>query len=158
MRNTAGSAGYNETADFIVTITSDPYLEKFHLFLHTIIKSRFGPKMVTFLSECNIMNMRVRSASNNVRKQYSEAQMNETMSIVNFNRKPDEENNETPIKTSEEIAIEKKNEEVSRFKKIEHEVIRQEREKAKDGATQTMQRNFMDDVRRRKEENKEHGI
>lgn len=158
MRNTAGSSGLNDTADLIVTIASDPYLEKCSLFLHTIIKNRFGAKMVTFLSECNIMNMRVRAASNTVRKKYSESQLNQNIEIVNFNRKPNEENGEIPIKTSEEIEKEKKEEEISRFKKIEHGIIRQEREKARGNSAQSMRQNFMDEARRRKEENKENGV
>lgn len=131
MKNTAGSAGLNDTADFIVTITSDPFLEKYGMFLHTIIKNRFGPKMITFVTECDIMHMRVRSASNEMRKKYSESQINETIQISNFNRKPNESAGEKVEKEKSVIDAEKKEEETNRFNKIRQDVIKKEREKNK---------------------------
>ena len=130
MKNTAGSAGLNDTADFIVTITTDPYLEKYHMYLHTIIKSRFGPKMVTFLTECDIMHMRVRSASNEMRKRYSETQINETIQISNFNKRPNE-TDESVVKDKETLDAEKKEKEKDRINKIKQDFIRREAENNK---------------------------
>jgi len=171
MKNTAGSAGLNDTADFIVTITTDPYLEKYGMFLHTIIKNRFGPKMITFLTECDTMHMRVRSASNEMRKQYSEAQVNETVQIANFNRNPNEKIGEEVVKDKATVDAEKKEEEANRFNKIKQDVIKKEREKNKnkencvkteevdiknsilDTEDSTFKKgNFLDTVRKRKDE------
>jgi len=131
MKNTAGSAGLNDTADFIVTITADPYLAKYSMFLHTIIKNRFGPKMVTFLTECDMMHMRVRSASNEMRKQYSEAHINETVQIDNFNRTPNEKIGEEVVKDKATLDAERKEQDSNRFNKIKQDIIKKEREKNK---------------------------
>jgi replicative DNA helicase len=85
MKNTAGSAGLNDTADIMVTITSDTILKQNYLFLHTILKNRFGPNMVMFLSQCDYPHMRVRSASPEKVKQYSDSQANQTTIIEGFN-------------------------------------------------------------------------
>jgi len=84
MKNTAQSSGVNDTADLMVTITQDPWLQKYGMFLHTIIKNRFGPKMNVFLSECKYEYMRVRSAGNELVNSYRETQINQNIEITNF--------------------------------------------------------------------------
>ena len=63
MKNTAGSAGINDTADFIVTITQDNDLKARKMYLHTILKNRFGPKDISILSNVDYDHMRVTDAT-----------------------------------------------------------------------------------------------
>jgi len=120
MKNTAGSAGVNDTADLMITIMQDPYLRQYNLFLHAIIKNRFGPKDDVFLSECAYQYMRVRSANGEQVRQYSDHQLNQNANIPNFNNV----NTPTPIslpepeKTEEQIKEEKHQNELSRFREI----------------------------------------
>ena len=85
MKNTAGSAGVNDTADFMVTITNDPTLKQHKLFLHQILKNRFGPNSVAFLSHCDYSYMRVRAVTNDQYKAYSDSQVNQSITINEFN-------------------------------------------------------------------------
>ena len=66
LKDTAGSAGLNDTADFICTITQnealrDGYPEIGSMYHHTILKSRFGKNNVQFDSVVEYEEMRVRS-------------------------------------------------------------------------------------------------
>ncbi len=106
MNNTAGSAGLNDTADIMVTITSDPTLKQNYLFLHTILKNRFGPNMVMFLSQCDFPHMRVRSATQEQLKVYSDAQTNQTTVVEGFNENSKGHNKPQP-KDSADIKKEK---------------------------------------------------
>lgn len=85
MKNTAGSAGVNDTADLMITITQDPMLKQEHLYLHTIIKNRFGPNTESFITHCDYAHMRVRSANPDQVQTYRDSQMNQDASIPNFN-------------------------------------------------------------------------
>lgn len=85
MKNTAGSAGVNDTADFMVTITNDATLKQHKLFLHQILKNRFGPNSVAFLSHCDYSFMRVSSVTTEQYKAYSDAQVNQSITISEFN-------------------------------------------------------------------------
>lgn len=77
MQNVAGSAGLNDTADLMITITQDPLLKQHQLFYHMILKNRFGPNMINSISKCDYIHMRVRSASNEDIKQYSAMQISQ---------------------------------------------------------------------------------
>jgi replicative DNA helicase len=107
MKNTAESAGVNNTADLMITITQDPYLEKYGLFLHTIIKNRFGPKMQAFVSQCDYQHMRVRSATGEQVAQYKESMLNQDVNVTSF----------TTLKTNSETALE-----MERIEKEKHDL------------------------------------
>lgn len=85
MKHTAGSAGLNDTADIMVTINRDPYLKQHNMFLHTILKNRFGPNSVAFISKVSYEHMRVRVASNNSIKEFQDHMVSNQMTVDGFN-------------------------------------------------------------------------
>jgi hypothetical protein len=124
MANIAGSAAISDTADLMVTITEDPYLKKHQLFMHMIIKNRFGPNMIAFISHVDWSFMRVRTADNQIVNQYRESQLNSNIEITNFNRDQKENPEATPV------VQEKQEKEHDRFETIRREL--EAREKSKD--------------------------
>jgi replicative DNA helicase len=114
MENVAGSAGLNDTADLMITITQDPLLKEHHLFYHMILKNRFGPNMINSMSKCDYSHMRVRSASNNDIKQYSEMQISQDGNADSFTSRTSDLRGsiKAPSKSREEIEaqVEKMNE------------------------------------------------
>lgn len=105
MKHTAGSAGLNDTADIMVTINRDPYLKQHKMFLHTVLKNRFGPNTITFISSVSYDHMRVRDASNDAVKTYSDHMVSNQMMIDGFNDAEMEKRNKdsTPKDFSEII-------------------------------------------------------
>lgn len=87
MKNTAGSAGLNNNVDLMITIQQDPYLKEFKMFLHTIIKNRFGQKDDSFMSDCAYEFMRVRCSRDENIEQYRQTQVNQDIKVANFNSK-----------------------------------------------------------------------
>ena len=85
MKHTAGSAGLNDTADIMVTINRDPYLKQHKMFLHSILKNRFGPNSVTFISTVNYEHMRVRVADNDQIKEFQDHMVSSEMNLSGFN-------------------------------------------------------------------------
>jgi hypothetical protein len=132
MKNTAESAGVNNTADLMITITQDPYLEKYGLFLHTIIKNRFGPKMQAFVSQCDYQHMRVRSATGEQVSQYKESMLNQDVNLSSFSE----------IKTNPETAIEM--ERIEKEKKALKEKSRMQGVRDKIGTKETPQETLTD--------------
>ena len=118
MKNTAGSAGINDTADFIISITQDPLLKANRLFMHTIIKNRFGPNSVAFITQCDYLKMRVRSAGDDKVQEYNDAMMSQNTVVEGFNAERGNSYNTVPAqKTKEEI--EAQNELMERFRQAE---------------------------------------
>jgi len=85
MKNTAGSAGLNDTADLMITITQDNDLKQANMFFHMILKNRFGPNSIIFLSNCDYDHMRVRSASNQQVHDYNQRRANVGTEVEGFN-------------------------------------------------------------------------
>lgn len=101
MKNTAGSAGINDTADFIATITQDNDLKSKRMYLHTILKNRFGSKDIIVLSNVDYYHMRVTDASDDDIKQF---QQNTAMKEIPIRNSHDEDVvGKTLIKTDEQI-------------------------------------------------------
>ena len=71
MQHIAGSAGINDTADFMVTIVTDPTLKEMGMYLHFILKNRFGPNNMSFMTRLDIDKMRVRGPSDSDLDNYS---------------------------------------------------------------------------------------
>jgi replicative DNA helicase len=84
MTNVAGSAGLNDTADFMITITQDEVDRAHGFFYHMILKNRFGPNNIGCMSKCDYMHMRVRSATEEELRMMSELQSNRTTNVPNF--------------------------------------------------------------------------
>lgn len=85
MKQTAGSAGLNDTADLMVTIMQDIELKQNNMFAHTILKNRFGRNMIVFHSQCDYSHMRVRSADPDKIKDYNERRTNKDADVDGFN-------------------------------------------------------------------------
>lgn len=58
MENVSGSAAYNNTADFMCTITSDEVLRSHNLYAHMIVKNRHGENNVPFCTRNDFRKMR----------------------------------------------------------------------------------------------------
>lgn len=58
MESVADSAGYNNTADLMITLTSDQLLRECGMFSNTFIKNRFGPNEIGFISKNDFGRMR----------------------------------------------------------------------------------------------------
>ena len=58
IESVSGSSGYSETADVMISIVSDSVLRDCGMFMHTIMKSRFGPNEVSFQARCDFERMR----------------------------------------------------------------------------------------------------
>lgn len=52
-----GSSGYSETCDVMISIVSDDVLRSCGMMYHCILKSRFGPNLVSFVAKCNFATM-----------------------------------------------------------------------------------------------------
>lgn len=130
MSNTAGSAGVNDTADLMVTITQDAYLKKYNMYLHTIIKSRFGPNMQLFLSCIDYSHMRVRSASTDQVDQYRNAMIEQNIEIAGHNR---EDTNYGTTKSESDVSKEEK--EKNRLESIKQKLIEKEKNILEDSET-----------------------
>lgn len=85
IKDTAGSAGINDVADFMVTITQDPLLKAHNMFFHSVLKSRFGGNGQTFVTVVNYNKMRVRSAEQAEFEVYRQAISSSPELIKNFN-------------------------------------------------------------------------
>lgn len=85
IKDTAGSAGINDVADFMVTITQDALLKAHNMFFHTVLKSRFGGNGQTFLTVVDYSKMRVRSAEHAQYEKYRQAISSSPELIKNFN-------------------------------------------------------------------------
>ncbi len=85
MKHTAGSAGLNDTADLMVTINRDPYLKEHSLFLHNILKNRYGPNSLSFISSVDYSHMRVRVADSEKIKEFNDHMVSNQMTIDGFN-------------------------------------------------------------------------
>lgn len=84
MKQTAGSAGVNDTADLIIRLTQDPDLKHLTLFLCFIIKNRFGPNDKTFILKCDFSHMRVGMASSTEYAKFQDDKLNKEKSITGF--------------------------------------------------------------------------
>lgn len=84
MKHTAGSAGLNDTADIMVTINRDPYLKEHSMFLHSILKNRFGPNSISFISKVDYNFMRVRMANNKQIKEFQDHMVSNDMQLSGF--------------------------------------------------------------------------
>lgn len=103
MKQTAGSAGLNDTADLMVTITQDTDLKQNAMFAHMILKNRFGPNMIPFFSQCDYTHMRVRTADSTKVKEYNERRSNVDVSIDGYNgNAPTSAKSEAEIKKQKE--------------------------------------------------------
>lgn len=120
MENVAGSAGLNDTADLMVTITQDPLLKQYQLFYHMILKNRFGPNMINSMSKCDYSHMRVRSASNNDIKQYSDMQISQDINADSFTSRTSDLRGsiEAPSKSRTEIETQRLQMEVLKNKEF----------------------------------------
>lgn len=109
MQNVAGSAGLNDTADLMITITQDPLLKEHNLFYHMILKNRFGPNMINSMSKCDYKHMRVRSATNNDLKAYSDKQISQESDAESFTARTSDlrGNDVAPSKSREEIEVQR---------------------------------------------------
>lgn len=58
MESVSGSAGYNNTADLMITITHDQVLKMHHLYAHMIVKNRMGDNDVAFCAKHDFKKMR----------------------------------------------------------------------------------------------------
>jgi len=85
MKHTAGSAGINDTADIMITINRDPYLKQHKLFMHTVLKNRFGPNSITFISSVSYEHMRVRVADDRQIREYSDHMVSNQLTVDGFN-------------------------------------------------------------------------
>ena len=98
MKNTAGSAGLNDTADLMITITQDAMMKQNKMYYHMILKNRFGPNSVGFFSKVDYSHMRVTEASSTDISQYSSMQISQDQTIPSFN-------NGDELRGSSDIAI-----------------------------------------------------
>ena len=89
MKNTAGSAGLNDTADLMITITQDAMMKQNKMYYHMILKNRFGPNSVGFFSKVDYSHMRVTEASGKDISDYSSMQINQEQTIPSFNNGED---------------------------------------------------------------------
>ena len=80
MQHTAGSSGLNDVADLMITISKDETMDELSLYIHNILKSRFGPNSVQFYSMIEKEYMRVRSAADDLIEKYK--QMADEQSLV----------------------------------------------------------------------------
>jgi hypothetical protein len=85
MKDTAGSAGLNDTADLMITITQDALMKSHKLYYHMILKNRFGPNTVCFFSKVDYQHMRVSDVDAKEIEAYSSQQVNQDQNIPNFN-------------------------------------------------------------------------
>jgi replicative DNA helicase len=84
LKNVAGSAGINDTADLLISIAQDPLLEKHGFYMHSILKNRMGPKHVSFLSKLSIEHMRIRDVLDSERSKYEQEQVSSEMAAADF--------------------------------------------------------------------------
>lgn len=109
MENTAGSAGLNDTADFMMTIVQDPLMKQFSLYYHNIIKNRFGPNNINAFSKVIYQNMRVFSVGSEDMVDYTQAQISQEGNKEIFNaRINDRGDDKAPSKARVEIEAERK--------------------------------------------------
>jgi len=93
MKHTAGSAGLNDTADIMITINRDPYMKQYKMFIHTILKNRFGPNSDTFITSVDYSHMRVRTASTSQIDQFNDYMVSSGIVVDGFNSAEREEGN-----------------------------------------------------------------
>ena len=101
LQNTAGSAGINDVADFMITINQDQTLAQLKMFLHTILKNRFGEKNVSFLTECDYSHMHVQSPSKAKSDEYTAAQSSQPQQVPLFTYKPGQLEFESRVKNTD---------------------------------------------------------
>ena len=87
MKNTAGSVGLNDTADFIMTIATDADLEPYNLLLHDIIKNRHGDKNITVYSKLDKSKVRATSATASDIAVYVENTLSKELNILSSKTK-----------------------------------------------------------------------
>lgn len=116
MKDTAGSAAINDVADFMATIMQDPMLRACSMFMHSILKSRFGQNGTSCYSFVDYTHMRVRSASATELHAYQSMLSSQPQAVGNFNRPPIEF---TPIKEPEITPIKIKQVSKATVKEIE---------------------------------------
>jgi hypothetical protein len=107
LQNTAGSAGINDVADFMITINQDPMLAQLKMFLHTILKNRFGAKNISFLTFCDYVHMRVSSPSSEQQAKYTTMQSTQEVQIPLFNFTDTVINLNTTVKPVDQYAAQK---------------------------------------------------
>lgn len=86
LKNTAGSAGINETADLIVTIARDVNLRSMGMFFHMILKNRFGENGAVFHSTFVKEFMRVVDATAESVSNYHQTLTAKQVNIKDFTR------------------------------------------------------------------------
>jgi replicative DNA helicase len=119
MKDVAGSAGINDTADFIITITQDPLLKSNKMFFHTIIKNRYGPNMVSFLTQCDYSRMRVTTADDTKIQSYNDAMMSQQQPIEGFNADKDNKAFNTKSTTKSKAELDAQAEMLAKFTQVD---------------------------------------
>ena len=107
LQNTAGSAGINDVADFMITINQDPMLAQLKMFLHTILKNRFGAKNISFLTQCDYLHMRVSSPTSDQQAKYTTMQSTQEVQIPLFNFTDKSIKLNTTVKPADQYAEQK---------------------------------------------------
>lgn len=109
MQHVAGSAGLNDTADFMMTINQPPEMKPFALFSHNILKNRFGPNTINSISKVDYSHMRVRTASEDDMRAYSEAQLSSGGEVETFSPRSDKDGSDlAPSKRRDDIEAQRK--------------------------------------------------
>ena len=126
MQNTAGSVGLNDTADFIMTITTDADLEPYDLLSHTIIKNRHGEKNITVYTKLDKTKVRATSATASDMALYTTNTISKELNILN-NKAKKSKTDETRIAEIEADLKSIKQLEIDRVNKIIQGIIEKEK-------------------------------
>ena len=78
-----GSSGYSETADVMISITSDSVLRECGMFYHAFLKNRFGRNSDTFQTRCDFMKMKWFDATQEELTHYQELRTEQEAYMAN---------------------------------------------------------------------------
>lgn len=103
MKNTADSAGVNNTSDLMITITQEPILRQNALFMHTILKNRFGPKDRTFYTKCDYEHMKIEDATSEQLTIYNNDLASQSAGVSGFSK--EEKQKDQPSRGNDSITL-----------------------------------------------------
>lgn len=89
LKNTADSVGINNTADLMIIVSQNQDLKTLKMFTNIVIKNRFGPKDMQYLSKCVYENMKIRDASKEEQTKYIDIISQKEKSVPGFNTPTD---------------------------------------------------------------------
>ncbi len=88
LKNTADSAGINNTADLMIIITQNQDLKQFKTFYNHVAKNRYGPKDISYYSTVDYDHMRIEDANEQLQRKIIEILSQKQKNIANFSNSP----------------------------------------------------------------------